>query len=92
MCKFMHQLGVVLAVEDPILLYCNNNATISLIKEPRLHKRSKHILRKYHLIPEINNDRHEIEIFRVFIEDNLVDPFMKDCHKIAWEGLCVKAV
>ena len=57
MCKFMDQLGVVPAVKQPIPLYCDNPATISLVKEPRLHKRAKHILWKYHLIREIKNSR-----------------------------------
>ena len=53
MRKFMDQLGVVPVVKLPIPLYCDNSATISLVKEPTLHKRAKHILRKYHLIREI---------------------------------------
>ena len=76
MRKFMDQLGVVPAVKLPIPLYCDNTATISLVKEPRLHKRAKHILRKYHLIREIKN-RGDIEVLKVSSEDNLADPFTK---------------
>ena len=76
MRKFMDQLGVVPAVKLPIPLYCDNTATISLVKEPRLHKRAKHILRKYHLIREIKQ-RGDIEVLKVDTEDNLADPFTK---------------
>ena len=76
MRKFMDQLGVVPAVKLPIPLYCDNTATISLVKEPRLHKRAKHILRKYHLIREIKQ-RGDIEVLKVSSEDNLADPFTK---------------
>ena len=84
MRKFMDQLGVVPATNwvscqlssQPIPLYCDNSATISLVKEPRLHKHAKHILRKYHLIREIKT-RGDIELLKVCTEDNLADPFTK---------------
>ena len=83
MRKFMDQLGVVPVVKLPIPMYCDNSATISLVKEPRLHKRAKHILRKYHLIREIKT-RGDIELLKVCTEDNLADPFTK---ALTWESL-----
>ena len=64
MRKFMDQLGVVPVVKFPIPLYCDNTTTIILVKETRLHKRAKHILRKYHLIREIKQ-RGNIEVLKV---------------------------
>ena len=37
----------------PITLYCDNSGAVANSKEPRSHKRGKHIKRKYHLIREI---------------------------------------
>ena len=51
--KFITELEVVPSIADPILLYCDNNGAIAQAKEPRSHQRSKHILRRYHLIKEI---------------------------------------
>ena len=51
--KFISELGVVLIIVDPVPLYCDNNGTIVQENEPQSHQRSKHILRRYHLIREI---------------------------------------
>ena len=52
--NFITGLGVVPSIADPIDLYCDNNGAIAQAKEPRSHSRAKHILRRYHLIREIN--------------------------------------
>ncbi|KAG8501098.1 hypothetical protein CXB51_003177 [Gossypium anomalum] len=44
---------VVPSISDAIELRCDNNGAIAQAKEPRSHQRSKHILRRYHLILEI---------------------------------------
>ena len=41
--KFIAELGVMSS--DAIPLYCDNNGTIALAKEPRSHQKSKHIER-----------------------------------------------
>ena len=53
--KFVSELGVVPSCSSPIDLYCDNNGAIAQAKEPRSHQKSKHILRRYHLIQEIVN-------------------------------------
>ena len=53
MCKFIAELEVVPSITDPITVYCDNNGAIAQAKEPRSHQRSKHVLRRYHLIREI---------------------------------------
>ncbi|WRX25835.1 Reverse transcriptase [Theobroma cacao] len=46
--KFITELNVVPSIIDPIPLYCDNNGAIAQAKEPRSHKKSKHILQRYH--------------------------------------------
>ena len=67
---------MVPSIADPIDLYCDNNGAIAQEKEPRSHSRAKHILRKYHLIHEING-RGDIHICKVHTYDNVVDPLTK---------------
>ena len=67
---------MVPTIADPILLYCDNNGAITQAKELRYHHRSKHILRRYHLIREII-DRNEVKIEKVPIEENIADPLTK---------------
>ena len=74
--KFVSKLGVVPSIVDPIEVFCDNNGAITQAKEPRSHQRSKHILRRFHLIREIV-DRGDVKICRVSTLDNLADPLTK---------------
>ena len=51
--KFLMDLEVVPEAEQPMTLFCDNSGTVANSKEPRSHKHSKHIERKYHLIRDI---------------------------------------
>ena len=44
------ELGVITKVVDPMILYCDNSGAVSRAKEPRNHRKDKHIERKYHLV------------------------------------------
>ena len=76
MKKFIEDLGVVPSIANPIEIYCDNNGAIAQAKEPRSHKRSKHVLRKFHLIREIYK-RGDIEVNKVDSEDNVADQLTK---------------
>jgi hypothetical protein len=51
--NFISELGVVPSASSPMDLYCDNSVSIAQAKEARAHKRTKHVLRRYHLIREI---------------------------------------
>ena len=74
--KFISDLGVVPSIINPVDVYCDNNGAIAQAKEPRSHQRSKHILRRYHLIREII-DRGDVKICKVSTDDNVADPLTK---------------
>ncbi|KAK9018707.1 hypothetical protein V6N11_033754 [Hibiscus sabdariffa] len=74
--KFITELGVIPSISDAVDLYCDNNGAIAQAKEPRSHQRSKHILRRFHLIREII-DRGDVEICKVNTDDNIADPLTK---------------
>ena len=73
--NFYTDLEVVLNMEKPLVLYYDNCGAIANSKEPRSHKREKHIERKYHLIREIVH-REDIAIMKLASKQNLADPFM----------------
>ena len=52
--NFLMDLEVVPFAQAAIILYCDNSGAVVNSKEPRSHKRGKHIERKYYLILEIN--------------------------------------
>ncbi|KAK8600801.1 hypothetical protein V6N12_050649 [Hibiscus sabdariffa] len=74
--KFISELGVVPCISNAIELHCDNNGAIVQAKEPRSHQRSKHILRRFHLIREII-DRGDVETCKVQTDDNIAEPLMK---------------
>ena len=83
--KFISDLGVVPSIADPIDLYCDNNGAIAQAKEPRSHSRAKHILRRFHLIREIN-ERGDIHICKVHTNDNIADPLTKGLSQQKHDG------
>ena len=75
MKKFITELGVILSCVDPVTLYCDNNGTITQAREPRSHQKSKHILRRFHLIREI-----------IGRENNIADPLTKVLSQNVFES------
>ena len=53
MKKFIIELGIVSEIQYPVPLFCDNTEAVAQAKEPRSHQKSKHILRRFHLIREI---------------------------------------
>ena len=41
--EFLKELEVVLNMHEPITLYCNNSGAVANAKEPRNHRKGKHI-------------------------------------------------
>ena len=70
------ELGVITKVVDLMILYCDNSGVVAQAKEPRNHRKGKHIERKYHLVREIVQ-RGDIIVDKITSKDNLADPFTK---------------
>ena len=85
MKKFISKLGVVPSINSSIELYCDNNGAIAQAEEPRSHQRSKHILRRYHLIREII-DRGDVTICRVPTISNVADLLTKPLTQQKHDG------
>ena len=64
---------MVPSIVDQITLYCDNNGAIAKAKEPQSHQRSKHILKRYHLIREIIG-MNDVKIEKEPTYHNIVDP------------------
>ncbi|GJU16609.1 retrotransposon protein, putative, ty1-copia subclass, partial [Tanacetum coccineum] len=80
MKNFIGDLGVVLTVQNPIEIFCNNESVVSLTKEPKDHRRSKHIERKYHFVRSKVKDGHVI-VKHIQPKDYPADPFSKALDK-----------
>ena len=83
--KFYTDLEVVPNLEKPLVLYCDNSGAVANSKEPRSHKRGKHIERKYHLIREIVH-RGDVAVIKIASEQNLADSFTKTLPERVFKG------
>ena len=50
MKEFISDLGVIPSASGPTKIFCNNTGAISLAKESRFHKRTKHIKIRFNSI------------------------------------------
>ena len=85
MKKFITELGVVPSIAHAVDLYCDNSGAIAQAKEPRAHNKSKHVLRKYHIIREFI-DRGDIQICKVHTDANVADPLTKPLSRDKHDG------
>ena len=60
----------------PITLFCDNSGAVAQSKDPRNHKKGKHIERKYHIIRDIVA-RGDVVVAKIESANNLTDPFTK---------------
>jgi len=76
---------MVPSASQPLDLYYDNNGAIVQAKEPRSHQKSKHILRRYHLIREIV-DRGDVKVCKVHTDLNVADPLRKPLPQSKFEA------
>ncbi|KAJ9567606.1 hypothetical protein OSB04_003572 [Centaurea solstitialis] len=83
--NFLSDLRVVASILRPIDIFCDNSGAVAQAKEPREHHKSRHVLRKYHLIREIIG-RGDVRICKIPTEDNVADPLTKPLARAKHEA------
>ena len=53
-------------------IYIDNQSTISIVKNPVLHQRTKHIEIRHHFIRDANK-KHLIQVLKIHTDDNVAD-------------------
>ncbi|KAJ9547714.1 hypothetical protein OSB04_020257 [Centaurea solstitialis] len=79
--NFLSDLRVVASISRPIDIFCDNSGAVAQAKEPREHHKSRHVLRKYHLIREIIG-RGDVRICKIPTEENVADPLTKPLARV----------
>ncbi|KAJ9566114.1 hypothetical protein OSB04_002080 [Centaurea solstitialis] len=83
--NFLSDLRVVASISRPIDIFCDNSGAVAQAKEPREHHKSRHVLRKYHLIREIIG-RGDVRLCKIPTEDNVADPLTKPLARVKHEA------
>src|SRR3989337_2512868 len=60
MKEFISDLGVIPSASGPMTIFCDNTGAIAIAKEPRFHKRTKHIKRHYSIRDYVKDGDIEI--------------------------------
>ena len=76
MKQFMTYLGVVSSAPGPMTMFRDNTSAIALAKEPRFHKRTRHIKRCFNSIRDYIKEE-DINICKVHMDLNVADPLTK---------------
>ena len=83
--KFLSNLAVVRIEQVPVTLFCDNSGAVAQSKDPRNHKKGKHIERKYHIIRDIIA-RGDVMVAKIESANNLVDLFTKALPQRTFES------
>ncbi|GJR16542.1 hypothetical protein Tco_0799194 [Tanacetum coccineum] len=78
--KFISGLGIVPTINEPIKMFCENSAALLIANEPGVQKGVRHYHRRYHYVRKCIK-LGEINLLKVYTDDNLVEPFTKDLPK-----------
>nr|GEV16535.1 retrotransposon protein, putative, Ty1-copia subclass [Tanacetum cinerariifolium] len=74
--KFISRLRVVLIIEEPISMYCDNTRAIAIANDSGITKGARHFHAKVHYLREVIQ-LGDIKLQKVHTDDNLADPFTK---------------
>ena len=74
--EFISDLGVIPSASGPMKIFCDNTGAISLEKESRFHKRTKHIKRRFNSIRDLVKEA-DIDICKTHTDLNVADPLTK---------------
>ena len=85
MRQFLQGLKVVPSAKDPITLFCDHSGAIFQAKEPKSSNKSRHILRKAHLIRDYVEQK-EIALCKIGTDDNISDPLTNALPHSKHEG------
>ena len=82
--NFRQDLDLTPRVDDPIEIWCNNTATIQYAKDPKFHRKAKHIKRRYHFVRDAIKLKEVVVKYlstNKMIADPLTKPTPRDVFK-----------
>ncbi|KAL0303266.1 UNVERIFIED_CONTAM: Retrovirus-related Pol polyprotein from transposon TNT 1-94 [Sesamum radiatum] len=81
--RFLKSLRILADINDAEVIYCDNTATIAYAKDPKYHRRTKHIDTRYHFIRD-SVVQGEVALMHIPTNDMIADPFTKPLRRDAF--------
>jgi len=82
--SFLQDLNLTSRADDPVEMLCNNTTAIQFAKDPKFHRKTKHIKRHYHFVRDARKTK-EVAIKYIptnkMIADPLTKPILGDAFK-----------
>ena len=82
--KFLEEMDVISSRQGLMELFCDNSTTISQIKEPESHHRTKYSDRKYYEMKDIN-EKAKLYYCGQITNGNTADPLTKSLSQASSE-------
>ncbi|KAJ9544735.1 hypothetical protein OSB04_024442 [Centaurea solstitialis] len=83
--NFLSDLRVVANISRRIDIFYDNSGAVAQAKEPRENHKSRHVLKKYHLIRDIIG-RGDVRTCKIPTDDNVTDPLTKPLARVKHEA------
>ena len=74
--NFLQDLNLTPRVDDPVEIMCDNTAAIQFARDPKFHRKTKHIKRRYHFVRNAIKDK-EVVFKYISTSRMIADPFTK---------------
>lgn len=82
--SFLQDLNLTPRTDDPVEMLCDNTTAIQFAKDPKFHRKTKHIKRRYHFVRDAVKMK-EVAIKYIptnkMIADLLTKPIPRDAFK-----------
>ena len=80
--EFITDLGVIPNASGPMTLLCDNTGAIALAKEPRFHRKTRHIKRRFNSIREsVQNGSSKERVFACVTRCEIESDSMPDQYR-----------
>ena len=83
-------LGEIASLDDPIMVFCDNQSVVHLTNDPMFHERTKHIDIRYHFVCDVISEGNVL-VKKISTEANLADMLTKPLP-IAKFKFCSKTI
>ena len=71
--SFLNHLGLIVS-QNPLIIYCDSQSSISFLGIPKFHRKTKHIVIKYHFVRYLFT-WGEVNLKYIPIQEMIMDPF-----------------
>jgi len=83
--EFLLDLRLTPKVDDPVELMCDNTVAIQFAKDPKFHRKTKRIKRRYHFVRDAIKEK-EVALKYITTSKMLADPFTKPIPRDAFKA------